>query len=92
MLENRFEDKKFSKVIFNSLSQDKLDELREQGLIEEGEWYVTNDGFKDNAGGLDVLDIGQSLYIDETQGLRRWLNGSWVDINDQTILSKIELK
>ena len=84
MSENRFEDKKFPQVIFNSLSQDKLDELRRQGLIEEGEWYVTNDAFKDNVGGLDVLDIGQSLYIDESQGLRRWLNGSWVDINDNT--------
>jgi len=84
MSENRFEDIKFPKVVFNSLSEAKRKELLENGQIEEGEWYVTNDGFKDNAGGLDVLDIGQSLYIDETQGLRRWLNGSWVDINDHT--------
>lgn len=86
MSENRFEDKKFPQVVFNSLSKAKLEELKAQGLINEGEWYVTNDTFKDHAGGLDVLDIGQSLYIDETQGLRRWLNGQWVDINDNTRL------
>ena len=34
--------------------------------------------------GLEVCDIGTALYIDETKGLRRYLNGSIVDINTNT--------
>lgn len=36
------------------------------------------------SGGLEVCDIGMSLYIDETKGLRRWLNGQIVAINANT--------
>lgn len=36
------------------------------------------------SGGLEVCDIGRSLYIDETKGLRRWLNGQIVAINQNT--------
>lgn len=36
------------------------------------------------SGGLEVCDIGMSLYIDETNGLRRWLNGQIVAINANT--------
>lgn len=36
------------------------------------------------SGGLEVCDIGMSLYIDETKGLRRWLNGQIVAINQNT--------
>lgn len=35
-------------------------------------------------GGLEVGDIGISLFVDETKGLRRYLNGSIVAINDNT--------
>ena len=34
--------------------------------------------------GLEVCDIGMALYIDETKGLRRYLNGQVVDINTNT--------
>mgnify|MGYP004568295291 CR=1 FL=1 len=34
--------------------------------------------------GLEVCDIGTALYIDETKGLRRRLNGQIVDINTNT--------
>ena len=34
--------------------------------------------------GLEVCDIGMALYIDETKGLRRYLNGQIVDINTNT--------
>lgn len=34
--------------------------------------------------GLELCDIGMSLYIDETKGLRRWLNGQIVAINQNT--------
>lgn len=36
------------------------------------------------SGGLEVCDIGMSLYIDETKGLRRRLNGQIVAINQNT--------
>ena len=34
--------------------------------------------------GLEVCDIGMALYIDETKGLRRYLNGQIVSINANT--------
>ena len=34
--------------------------------------------------GLEVCDIGMALYVDETKGLRRYLNGQVVDINENT--------
>lgn len=83
MTEN-YNDKHYDNIIMNQMSRAKYHEKLKDGTIEDGQWYITNDAFKDNVGGLDVLDIGQSLYIDETQGLRRWLNGSWVAINDNT--------
>lgn len=50
---------------------------------EEMYWtpFKAGDG---GSGGLDVCDIGMSLYIDETKGLRRWLNGQIVAINQNT--------
>ena len=40
---------------------------------------------RENAGsGLEVCDIGMALYVDETKGLRRYLNGQIVDINTNT--------
>ena len=83
---DKFVDTQKTNIVFNQLSKDKYYELLKEGKIVENEFYITNDGFKDNAGGLDVLDIGQSLYVDESQGLRRYLNGSWVDINRNTQL------
>ena len=35
-------------------------------------------------GGLEICDIGMALYVDETKGLRRYLNGQVVDINTNT--------
>lgn len=34
--------------------------------------------------GLEICDIGMALYVDETKGLRRYLNGQIVDINANT--------
>ena len=39
---------------------------------------------RQNAGGLELCDIGMSLYVDETKGLRRRLNGQVVAINANT--------
>ena len=35
-------------------------------------------------GGFEICDIGMALYVDETKGLRRYLNGQIVDINTNT--------
>lgn len=34
--------------------------------------------------GLELCDIGTALYVDESKGLRRYLNGQIVDINTNT--------
>lgn len=81
---DNFQDTDLSNVIINQLSNDKFHELMKAGKINNNELYITNDAFKDNAGGNDVLDIGQSLYIDESLGLRRWLNGQWIAITEHT--------
>lgn len=39
---------------------------------------------KGGGSGLEVCDIGMALYVDETKGLRRYLNGQIVDINANT--------
>lgn len=44
--------------------------------------YVTP--YTDCKGALDIGDIGQSLHVDESQGLRRVLNGQTVAINTNT--------
>ena len=40
--------------------------------------------YTDTKGALDICDIGQSLMVDETEGLRRRLNGSIVHIDNHT--------
>ena len=39
---------------------------------------------ENSGGGLEICDIGMALYIDETKGLRRRLNGTILDINTNT--------
>lgn len=47
----------------------------------DSEWWVE---LKTGGSGLELCDIGTALYIDETKGLRRYLNGQIVDINANT--------
>lgn len=51
-------------------------------------YYIDSNGetkeFKSGSSGLEVCDIGMSLFVDETKGLRRRLNGQIVDINTNT--------
>lgn len=51
-------------------------------------YYIDSNGetkeFKSGSSGLELCDIGTALYIDETKGLRRRLNGQIVDINTNT--------
>ena len=35
-------------------------------------------------GSLEICDIGMALYVDETKGKRRYLNGQIVDRNTNT--------
>ena len=40
--------------------------------------------YTDTKGALEIGDIGQSLFVNETEGLRRKLNGQTVSINENT--------
>lgn len=41
--------------------------------------------YESGSSGLEVCDIGTALFVDETKGLRRRLNGQIVDINTNTL-------
>ena len=51
-------------------------------------YYINSQGeeteFKSGGSGLEVCDIGMSLFVDETKGLRRYINGQIVDRNTNT--------
>lgn len=59
-------------------------------------YYVDANGetkeFKSGGSGLELCDIGMALYVDETKGLRRRLNGSIMDItsNYQAFLTRLK--
>ena len=67
------------------IKQDKLvsgtniKTINNESLLGEGNIEVKSGG-----SGLEVCDIGMALYVDETKGLRRYLNGQIVDINTNT--------
>ena len=54
----------------------KIDKIQ----MPDGQVLKLNGG----GSGLEVCDIGMALYVDETKGLRRYLNGQIVDINTNT--------
>lgn len=60
------------------------------GNIENQEDLVNY--VKKYSGGLEVCDIGMALYVDETKGLRRRLNGTTVSVNTntQTFVNKLK--
>jgi len=60
-------------------------EYEEQDIAtQHPDWvcYITDD--ENIQGGLEVCDIGTALYVDESKGLRRYLNGTTVAINTNT--------
>lgn len=74
---NRIDTMYLSKDEFNTFNPAKSD----LSNLTEGGFKV----IKDNSGsGLEVCDIGMALYVDETKGLRRYLNGQIVDVNTNT--------
>lgn len=52
--------------------------------VDENNQLVYKNLDEVGSGALEVCDIGMSLYIDETKGLRRRLNGQIVAINQNT--------
>ena len=58
----------------------------------EGEAWTLFTSSSKSGGGLELCDIGTALYIDETKGLRRRLNGSIMDItgNYQAFLTRLK--
>ena len=57
----------------------------------EGESWTLFASGKKSGSGLELCDIGIALYVDETKGLRRRLNGSIMDItsNYQAFLTRL---
>ena len=64
-----------------------IDELNKNFTLPMGEIYGMIENIKNTksgGSGLEICDIGMALYVDETKGLRRYLNGQIVDINTNT--------
>ena len=67
-----------------NVSLNNLDEVGEKRFTDI---QIALDGKQDkgsSGSGLELCDIGTALYVDETKGLRRYLNGQIVDINTNT--------
>lgn len=71
-------------VIYKSMQDENINHSPADDT--EGTYWspLETGGGGGGSGGLEVCDIGMSLYIDETKGLRRWLNGQIVAINQNT--------
>ena len=63
------------------LYKSKQDKNKGNNLSDTDYWEEVKLG---GGGGLEVCDIGMALFVDETEGLRRRLNGQIVDINTNT--------
>lgn len=73
--------------LWKSLIDDNLNNTP----LEGESWTLFTSG-KKSGGGLELCDIGTALYVDETKGLRRRLNGSIMDItsNYQAFLTRLK--
>ena len=79
----------------NSITEIKTEGAEQINNIKKTGFYIHNDKLYyidsngetqefGGGGGLEVCDIGMALFVDETKGLRRRLNGRIVDINTNT--------
>ena len=78
---NKFIDDTYKGLNYGMAAADAIN------LINEGETLTVVDGKLTSGAtgsGLELCDIGTALYVDETKGLRRYLNGQIVDINTNT--------
>lgn len=85
-----------TEIIGNSLAniesktQEEINKIKQTGFYMQDDklYYIDSKGetkeFKSGSSGLEVCDISMSLFVDETKGLRRRLNGQIVDINTNT--------
>lgn len=85
-----------TEIVENSLAniesktQEEINKIKQTGFYMQGDklYYIDSNGetkeFKSGGSGLEICDIGMALYVDETKGLRRYLNGQIVDINSNT--------
>ena len=67
-----------------NVSLNNLDEVGEKRFTDI---QIALDGKQDkgsSGSGLEICDIGIALYVDETKGLRRYLNGQVVERNTNT--------
>ena len=64
--------------------QTSLDSKQDKLTAGENITIVDNVISAKGGSGLELCDIGMALYVDETKGLRRYLNGQIVDINTNT--------
>ena len=84
-----------TEIIENSLAdiesktQEEINKIKQTGFYMQNDklYYINSNGktkeFK-AGGGLELCDIGMSLFVDETKGLRRRLNGQIVGANANT--------
>ena len=86
----------------NSITEIKTEGAEQINNIKKTGFYIHNDKLYyidsngesqefGGGGGLEVCDIGMALFVDETKGLRRRLNGQIVDanINTQDFIDKL---
>lgn len=69
-------------VIYKSMQDENINHSPADGT--EGTYWSPLETGGGGSSGLEVGDIGMALYVDETKGLRRYLNGQIVEINSNT--------
>lgn len=69
-------------VIYKSMQDENINHSPADDT--EGTYWSPLETGGGGSSGLEVCDIGMALYIDETKGLRRRLNGTILDINTNT--------
>lgn len=69
-------------VIYKSMQDENINHSPADDT--EGTYWSPLETGGGGSSGLEVGDIGMALYVDETKGLRRYLNGQIVEINSNT--------
>lgn len=79
-------------VIYKSMQDENINHSPADDT--EGTYWtpLETGGGGGGSSGLEVCDIGMALYVDETKGLRRRLNGTTVSVNTntQTFVNKLK--
>lgn len=75
-------------VIYKSMQDENINHSPADD--SEGTYWIPLE--TGGGGGLEVCDIGMALYVDETKGLRRRLNGTTVLVNTNTQAFVTKLK